>query len=61
MWQGPEIAHHDVFGYGWKTWEWTRESPLRSPVYHTLFSIVYWGLRLLKLDFPLVIAYSPRM
>ncbi|CAD8091906.1 unnamed protein product [Paramecium primaurelia] len=61
MWQGPEIAHNDVFGYGWLTWEWTRDQPLRGPIYHSLFSLLYWILNKLNLDHPQIIAYGPRI
>lgn len=41
FWQGPEIAHREVYGYGHLTWEWTYGQPLRSPIYHSLFSGFY--------------------
>ena len=50
FWQGPEIAHYDAFGYGYKTWEWTIEDPIRSPVYHFTFSIFYSLLKMSGLD-----------
>ena len=31
-WQGLEIAHRIVFGYGYTTWEWRPENALRSPL-----------------------------
>jgi len=61
FWQGPEVAHRDVFGYGHLTWEWTRDKPLRSPVYHSIFSVFYLILKLLNLEHPMLIAYGPRM
>lgn len=31
-WQGLEIAHRLVFGYGYVPWEWRSEHALRSPI-----------------------------
>uniref|UniRef100_H2Z3F4 Mannosyltransferase n=1 Tax=Ciona savignyi TaxID=51511 RepID=H2Z3F4_CIOSA len=39
-WQSIEIAHKQVFGYGYETWEWT--VGLRSYLYPLLFSAVYY-------------------
>ncbi|KAM3137750.1 hypothetical protein pb186bvf_010170 [Paramecium bursaria] len=60
-WQGPEIAHRDVFGYGWLTWEWTSDSPLRSPVYPSFFSLFFYIIKNLNLDYGYVVAIGPRI
>jgi len=31
-WQGLEIAHRLVYGYGYTTWEWRPDNALRSPL-----------------------------
>jgi phosphatidylinositol glycan class B len=48
--QSLEVAHHAVFGYGYLTWEWTTEHPVRSPLYLSLYAGVYWILKALHLD-----------
>ena len=40
-WQSLEIAHRIVFGYGYRTWEWTSDPPLRSIVHPVLFVPLY--------------------
>ncbi|WFD36575.1 glycosylphosphatidylinositol anchor biosynthesis [Malassezia cuniculi] len=40
-WQSLEIAHRIVFGYGYRTWEWAREPPIRSVIHPLLFVPVY--------------------
>ena len=32
-WQGPEVAHQLVFGYGELTWEWRDPARIRSVLY----------------------------
>lgn len=61
FWQGPEVAHRDVFGYGHLTWEWSRESPIRGPLYHSIFSLFYYLLKLTHTDHQLLVGYGPRM
>lgn len=41
-WQSLEIAHNIVFGYGYKTWEWARETPIRGVTHPLLFVPAYW-------------------
>ncbi len=36
-----EIAHSDTYGTGFRSWEWTLPSPIRSPVFPALFSLWY--------------------
>lgn len=50
FYQSLEVAHHVVFGYGYVTWEWASERPVRSPVYPALYAIVYQLIKSLKLD-----------
>ena len=59
FWQGPEVAHKMVFGYGHLTWEW-REG-IRGYVYPLLFALVYKILYILILDFTILIIYFPRV
>lgn len=30
---GPEVAHRQVFGYGYLSQEWTRKKPIQNPLY----------------------------
>lgn len=59
FWQGPEVAHKMVFGYGYLTWEW-REG-IRSYGYPLLFAFAFRILAIVKLDFPILIIYLPRV
>lgn len=43
--QSLEPAHHLVFGYGVRTWEWTISNPIRSIIYPALNVPIYWFLR----------------
>lgn len=58
-WQGPEVAHGMVYGYGYKTWEW-REG-IRGYSYPLLFAILFKCIGFLRLDLPKIIVYSPRI
>lgn len=48
--QSLEPAHHAVFGYGYLTWEWVSDAPIRSFVYPALFVPFYYVLKILRLD-----------
>jgi phosphatidylinositol glycan class B len=48
--QALEPAHHLVFGYGHRTWEWRTPRPIRSILYPALNVPVYWALKVLGLD-----------
>jgi len=48
--QSLEPAHRLVFGYGFLTWEWLSEHPIRSILYPALNVPVYWLLKVLKID-----------
>jgi len=39
--QSVEIAHNDYYGSGFRSWEWTLQQPIRSPLYPFIFSIYY--------------------
>lgn len=49
-WQTLEIAHRIVFGYGYQTWEWRGEAPIRSVVHPALFVPLYAVLKETGLD-----------
>lgn len=38
-WQGPEISHKIFYGYGYETWEWTIEEPIRNPLGPLILSL----------------------
>ncbi|XP_008551439.1 GPI mannosyltransferase 3 [Microplitis demolitor] len=58
-WQSLEVAHHKVFGYGYLTWEW--DYNIRSYIYPFIISNIYKVLAIIKLDYPSMIIYSPRV
>ena len=60
-WQSMEIAHNNVFGYGYKTWEWEQEWKVRSWVYPGIISWIYWILKILRLDSYEAIIYAPKI
>lgn len=49
-WQSLEIAHGIVFGYGYRTWEWTGHTPIRSIVHPASFVPLYALLKACGLD-----------
>lgn len=48
FWQGPEVAHKLVFGYGYLTWEW--KEGLRGFTFPLLFAAAFQALKILGLD-----------
>lgn len=60
-WQSLEIAHADVFGYGFKTWEWSSEWAVRSAIYPSIISVMYYLLKLFHCDFRICIIYGPKI
>jgi hypothetical protein len=46
--QSLEVAHRRVYGFGFKTWEWTEE--LRSSFHPMIFCFIYKILNILHLD-----------
>ncbi len=59
FWQGPEVAHRAVFGYGHLTWEWHRG--LRGYAHVAIFAGVYKLAAVLGADTTFVIAWGPRV
>ncbi|CAE7817797.1 PIGB [Symbiodinium sp. CCMP2592] len=55
-WQGPEVAHAWVYGYGHLTWEWQPCVALRGVLHPGLFALLF-----LLIDSPALVAYGPRM
>ena len=41
-WQGSEVAHKIYYGFGYLSWEWTMDEPIRSPVYQLYLTIGYF-------------------
>ena len=60
-WQGPEVAHWMVFGYGHLTWEWSGAARLRSVVHPLVFAALYQALRILRCDSRWALAFGPRL
>ena len=58
-WQSTEVAHHQVFGYGYLTWEWTEG--IRSYLYPFFFHVLYKALDILSLDYDSVVVYGPQV
>lgn len=56
--QSLEPAYAAVFGYGYLTWEWLTDHPVRSVIYPALNIPVYWLLKVTGLhnDWPSLLA-----
>ena len=59
FWQGPEVAHNLVFGYGYLTWEWT--GGLRGWTFPLVFAIPYKIIQFLQLDTAEAVILTPRL
>ncbi|KNC47061.1 GPI mannosyltransferase 3 [Thecamonas trahens ATCC 50062] len=59
-WQGPEVAHALVFGYGHTTWEWST-ARLRSHLHPAIFAALYALLAAIGADTPAAVIYAPRL
>ncbi|PWN41769.1 hypothetical protein IE81DRAFT_367251 [Ceraceosorus guamensis] len=63
--QATEVAHHAVFGYGWRTWEWmsdeARGGEIRGFLHPAIFAALMWIVRLLRMDAPIILATAPRL
>ncbi|KAL4535557.1 hypothetical protein Ndes2437A_g06266 [Nannochloris sp. 'desiccata'] len=59
FWQGPEVAHQMVFGYGHLTWEWA--AGLRSYLHPSIYALFYWALKVLRKDYSLLVAKGPQL
>ena len=40
-WQGSEVAYRLQYGYGYLSWEWVMDEPIRSPLYQLYLKIGY--------------------
>ncbi|CAK9059769.1 Mannosyltransferase APTG1 (Glycosyltransferase 22) (Protein ABNORMAL POLLEN TUBE GUIDANCE 1), partial [Durusdinium trenchii] len=56
-WQGPEVSHAWRYGDGHLTWEWEKCVALRGVLHPGIFALL---LTLLP-DWPLLVAYAPRL
>ncbi|XP_015763312.1 PREDICTED: GPI mannosyltransferase 3-like isoform X2 [Acropora digitifera] len=59
FWQGPEIAHRVVFGYGYLTWEW--KEGLRGWTAPLIYAISYKLLAFFGLDTSTTVVMAPRI
>lgn len=59
FWQGPEIAHRIVFGYGYLTWEW--KEGLRGWTSPLIYAVSYKLLALFGLDTANILVVVPRL
>jgi hypothetical protein len=41
-WQGSEVAYRLYHGYGYLSWEWTMDEPIRSPLYQLYLELGYF-------------------
>lgn len=57
-WQGQEVAHHLVFGYGYLTWEW--QEKIRSFAHPLTVATIYKCLKSLGLDHSYILIAAPR-
>lgn len=55
-----EPAYDDVFGGGYRTWEWNRDYPIRNPLIVMLVGLYFRLLKLTGLDFSFLVAYGCR-
>lgn len=56
-WQSTEVAHRNVFKYGYITWEWKYQ--IRSYLYPFMFEIYFRTLKVLDLDSSIIVTYGP--
>lgn len=59
--QSIEVAHYWVFGYGHLTWEWEPCIALRSVLHPFFFAILFYILKILHLDYPILVLYVPKI
>lgn len=57
--QATEVAHHAIFGYGWRTWEWLQDEmrggPIRGFLHPAIFAALFATIRALRLDSPFIL------
>ena len=58
-WQSTEVAHRQVFGYGYLTWEW--KAQIRSYFYPFIFETYFHVLKFLAIDFYMLVRYGPHI
>jgi phosphatidylinositol glycan class B len=58
-WQGPEVAHNMIFGYGHITWEW--RARLRGFVHPGLIALMFKAAEVVGADTPAIIAVIPKI
>jgi len=58
-WQSTEVAHRNVFGYGYITWEWKEQ--IRSYLYPFIFELYFGCLKITQLDFKIFIVKGPHI
>jgi phosphatidylinositol glycan class B len=59
FWQGPEVAHNLVFGYGYLTWEW--QQGLRGFTFPLFFAGAFKLLHILGMDSATALIMVPRV
>ncbi|SCM11135.1 GPI mannosyltransferase 3, putative [Plasmodium chabaudi adami] len=59
--QSVEISHYMVFGYGHMPWEWEPCISLRSIVHPLFYAILFYILKISKLDSPFLVLYVPKI
>ena len=57
-WQSLEVAHKMVFGYGYLSWEWTRDH-IRSYIHPSIFAIYFYLLKIMGLDSSYMVVNNP--
>lgn len=57
-WQGQEVAHNMVFGYGYLTWEWREK--IRSFAHPLTIALVYKVIQLVGLDDTFIFIAAPK-
>ncbi|XP_041969638.1 GPI mannosyltransferase 3 [Aricia agestis] len=58
-WQTLEVAHKQAFGYGTLTWEW--QKGIRSFLYPSIVTALYYLLKVTNLDYPEALVLLPRI
>ncbi|KAG2203600.1 hypothetical protein INT47_011694 [Mucor saturninus] len=57
-WQGQEVAHHMVFGYGYLTWEWREK--IRSFAHPMTLGLIYKLIQMAGLEHTQLLVAAPR-
>ncbi|CXJ02927.1 GPI mannosyltransferase 3, putative [Plasmodium berghei] len=59
--QSVEISHYMIFGYGHMPWEWEPCISLRSIVHPLFYAILFYILKISRLDSPFLVLYVPKI